>query len=151
MHIVNPDVAIICSGLCSVLSDIWHLIKKTHSALFQYGENQCEVSTAVAWMDSLKWKNKGLGLIRMVEKVDGMSYLKEQEHWCRGHGRAGKQWRCGSETDRRRQNSVYHTQSTMMVTSGPDTNSDELKLNEMVVRNRTLEIIDSGCWLEIGL
>ena len=46
-------------------------------------------------------------------KVAGMSYLKEQEHWCRGHGRAGKHWHCGSDTDRRRQNSVYHTQSTM--------------------------------------
>ena len=39
---------------------------------------------------------------------------------------------------------VYHNQSTTMVTSGRDTNSDELKLNEMVGRNRTLEIID---WL----
>ena len=210
-------------------------------------------------------------------KVAGMSYLKEQEHWCRGHGRAGKHWHCGSDTDRRtqnsvyhtqstmtlwqwhwreeaelvyhtqstmtlwqwhwqeeaelalshpvnhdtvavtltgggrtrlshpvnhdtvavtrtgggrtclshpvnhdtvavtltgggrtrfitpsqpwhcgsdtdrRQNSVYHTQSTMVVTSGRHTNSDGLKLNEMVVRNRTSEIIDSGCWLEIGL
>ena len=124
----------------------WHVIFKRTRTLMQRTWQSRETLTLWQW----HWQEEAeLGLSHPVNHDTVAVTLT-------GGGRTrfitpSQPWHCGSDTDGRRQNSVYHTQSTMVVTSGRHTNSDGLKLNEMVVRNRTSEIIDSGCWLEIGL